>query len=329
YVDEEVHHEPHHGQTPIGVSDQTVEWSSEALADAEAAAPYVTKDKAEYARVVNDMHAINLLMLYYNAKIKAAQQVLLYGYDRDEAHLEKAEPLLAESVERFKELTQVAGPAYITATSMETSQRRIPFPGGMKNFPSWQQCLPMYEKELATFRKRVTELQSGATVRESGPAKPFPQVAFTLKPGAGEAFTVDEGAQLFMGGGPAISEVAPELAGMRGIRIAPREGGALEFNLAAPAQILVGVAMAGSKKYALFDLETEQWNLLLLNAVSAPKIPAMAVWAKPLPAGANEIDLGRGLYAVLGFIPADYRVAPRVNFADNGSGPANLDWLFE
>jgi len=170
YVDEEVHHQPHHGETPIGVSDETVEWSSKALADAQAAAPYVTKDKAEYARVVNDMHAINLLMLYYNAKIKAAEQVLLYGYDRDRTHLEQAEPLLAESVDLYKQLTAVAGPAYITATSMETSQRRIPFKGGMKNYPGWRQCLPMYEKELAAFRKRVAELQSGAAAHESAPA---------------------------------------------------------------------------------------------------------------------------------------------------------------
>ncbi|MGH9607741.1 MAG: hypothetical protein ACRD3N_18795 [Terracidiphilus sp.] len=329
YVDEQVHHQPHHGETPIGVSNQTVADSSEALADAEAAAPYVTKDKAEYERVVNDMHGINLLMLYYNAKIKAAQDVLLYGYDHDATHLRDAEPLLAQSVDYFKQLTAVAGPAYITATSMETSQRRIPFPGGMKNFPSWHQCLPMYEKELATFKLRIAELSSGTALHEGQPDKPFAQVAFTLKPGAGEAFTVEKGAQLFLGGGPAISELAPELVRMRGIRIAPREGGALEFNLAEPAQILVGFASNESRNNSLLDPETEQWNLLLLNALDAPKVPAMAVWAKPLPAGANELDLGKGQYVVLGFIPADYRASPRVNFAGDGSGPANLDWLFE
>ena len=53
----------------------------------------------------------------------------------------------------------------------------------------------------------------------------------------------------------------------------------------------------------MLDPETEQWNLLLLNAVSAVKMQAMAVWAKPLPAGANDLDLGKGAYVVLGFIP--------------------------
>ena len=327
YVAEEVKHEPHHGVTPVGVSNQTVADSREALADAEAAAPFVTRDKAEYERVVNDMRAISLLMQYYNAKIRAAEQVLLYGYDHDTADLEKAEPLLAQSVDLFKQLTDVAGPAYTTATGMETSQRRIPFPGGMKNFPSWRQCLPMYEKELATFRKRIAELSAGAAVHESGSEKPFPQVDFTLKPGAGETFTVENGAQLFKDGGAEISELAPQLAGLRGIRIAPREGGTLDFTLAAPAQILVGIAAHASTGNSALDPETEQWNLLLLNALSAPKQPGMAVWAKPLPAGANELDLGKGSYVVLGFIPADYHVTPHINFA--GSEPANLDWLFE
>jgi len=331
YVAEEVKHEPHHGETPIGVSDETVEWSAQALAAAEAAAPYVTEDKAEYARVVNDMHAIALLMQYYNAKTKAAEQVLLYGYDRDQAHLLQAEKLLKESVERFRELTAVAGPAYRTATSMETSQRQIPFRGGMDHYPNWQQCLPMYETELATFQKRIEQLKAGAVEEQNKPNEPLPQVAFTLDAGVGEEFTVEKGASLFAGSSPAIMELAPELAGMKGIRIARSEGGTLRFNLAQAAQILVGFASNGSNRNSVLDPETEQWNLVLLNAVSARKVPAMAVWAKTLPAGENELDLGNGQYVVLGFIPADFQLAPHVNFAPAGTGnkPPNLDWLFE
>jgi len=189
----------------------------------------------------------------------------------------------------------------------------------------------MYEKELATFRKRIAELNSGATVNESASGKPFPQVDFTLEPGAGEEFTVEKGAPLFKDGGPQISELAPQLNGLRGIRIAPREGGSLHFTLAQPAQILLGYQASGSGENSVLDSATEQWNLLLLNAVTAPKVPAMAVWAKVLPAGENEIDLGKGAYVVLGFIPADLHVMPHVNFtsANAGGGPPNLDWLFE
>jgi hypothetical protein len=331
YVALEVNHEPHLGETPIGVSDETVAASHRALEIAQAAAPFVTKNKEEYERAVNDMRAINLLMLFYNAKLKAAEQVLLYGYDRDMSHLHQAETLLAASVDRFRELSAVAGPAYRTAISMETSQRRIPFPGGMNQFPNWQQCLPMYEKELATLRKRITQLSSGSPIDENEPNAPFPQVSFTLEPGVGEAFTLEKGASLFIGSNEAITGLAAELTGMKGIRLAPAQGGTLRFNLAQPAQILVGFTGNSSRRNSVLDPETEQWNLLLLDAVTAPKIPEMEVWAKPLPAGSNELDLGKGQYVILGFIPADLHITPHVNFAQSSSegGPPNLDWLFE
>ncbi len=330
YVAEEVKQQPHHGATPIGVSDATVKASQQAYAAAQAAAPYVTQNRAEYERIVNDMHSISLLMQFYNDRIRAAQEVMLYGYDRKIEHLQRAEPLLAESVQRYRELTSLAGPAYRTATSMETTQRQIPFPGGLKHFPSWQQCLPMYEKELATFRSRVAALSSGAPITEKDAATTLPQVAFQLLPGAGEEFTVAKGAGLFAGSPEAISELAPELSGMKGIRIAPEQGGTLRFTLSQPAQVLVGFTRAASRRNSVLDPDTEQWNLVLLHAVAAPRVKSMAVWAKPLAAGENELDLGKGQYVVLGFIPADYQVAAQVNFDRGGeSGTPNLDWLFE
>jgi len=183
---------------------------------------------------------------------------------------------------------------------------------------------------LATFRKRLGQLSSGAKIDENKPVEPLPQIAFTLKPGAGEAFTVEKGADLFAGANAGISELAPELSGMKGIRISPSEGGTLRFVLAEPAQILVGFVSNSSRKNTVLDPESEQWNLVLLNAIAASKVSAMAVWAKPLPAGENELDIGKGQYVVLGFIPADYHVAPHVNFANTGDGgPPKLDWLFE
>ena len=164
YVALEVKKEPHHGDTPIDVSGEVVEASRQALEAAEAARSFVTRNKDEYTRVVNDMRSISLLMQFYDAKTRAAVQMMLYGYDHDAAHLRQAETLLTESVEQFRALTNVAGPAYRTATGMETAQRRIPFRGGMNQFPNWQQCLPMYEKELATFRQRIAQLSAGTPV---------------------------------------------------------------------------------------------------------------------------------------------------------------------
>jgi hypothetical protein len=57
----------------------------------------------------------------------------------------------------------------------------------------------------------------------------------------------------------------------------------------------------------------------------------ITVWTKPLPAGVNDLDLGKGAYIVLGFIPEDAHVTPHINFSTESTNgqPPNLDWLFE
>jgi hypothetical protein len=103
----------------------------------------------------------------------------------------------------------------------------------------------------------------------------------------------------------------------------------IRFRLDKPAQILVGFFKSSSRKQVNVSPDTEQWNILLPNAVSEAKGLPISVWAKPLPAGENDLDLGKGAYVVLGFIPEDTHVTPHVNFDPGGKQPPNLDWLFE
>ena len=74
---------------------------------------------------------------------------------------------------------------------------------------------------------------------------------------------------------------------------------------------------------------TEQWNMLLPDAITMAKGLPITVWAKPLPAGLNDLDLGKGAYVVLGFIPEDTHVTPHVSFNPRREPTPNLDWLFE
>ena len=101
----------------------------------------------------------------------------------------------------------------------------------------------------------------------------------------------------------------------------------IHFTLAKPAQILVGFFKSDSSKALNVSPATEQWNILLPDAITLAKGLPVTVWAKPLPAGPNDLDLGKGAYIVLGFIPEDLKVSPHVNFAAGQS--VNLDWFFE
>jgi hypothetical protein len=280
------------------------------------------------------MRAIHALMQFYNAKTQAAALVMQFGYDHNLADLNNAEPLLAQSIDHFRELVQLTDSTYRDAAAMHTSQRRIPVTGG-PDTDHFRDVLPTYEHELTTFRQRLKTLNSGktATADINPNPTPLPQVSFTLSPGAGETFTVAPGQDLYMDNPEAtIASVIPELNGLTGIRVSTHQKEPLHFTLAQPAQILVGFFKSNSRKAHNVSPATEQWNILLPNAIipTGKNIP-ITVWSKPLAAGRNDLDLGEGAYIVLGFIPESTHVTPHIASTTAGADgqPPNLDWLFE
>ncbi len=240
------------------------------MKEAEAAAPGIAPDaKPEYERVVNDMRAIQHLMAYYNAKVQAAALVMRYGYDHDMSHLVAARTLLAQSVEEFAKLTNLTDKTYRNAAGMQTSQRQIPVRGGPQT-NHWRDLLPVYQKELATFDKRLTALRSGSQISEAKPTQ-LPQVGVhaarrrrrSLHRARAQASTADQDAP--------IASVAPELDGLKGIRVSTHQETPIHFTLDKPAQILVGFFKSNSRKQVNVSPDTEQWNILLPNAVSEAK----------------------------------------------------------
>lgn len=342
YVAKEFHHQPHLGETPIGVVDEVAASSSKAVVEAEAAASGITKNREEYERIVNDMRAIHALMLFYKAKTHAAEQVMLFGYDRDFSRLEQAEALLAESIQHFRDLAALTDKTYRNAAGMQTSQRQIPIRGGPAT-NHWRDLLPIYEKELATFRTRLQMLRANvangrvenasAEIRTGKPATRLPEVDFTLLPGAGEVFSVAEGQPLYTDNEAVkITKLLPELNGIKGIRISGDRSRPLHFQLSQPSQILIGFLKPNSRQSSNFASETEQWNLLLPNAVTsnAKANSQISIWTKSFPQGESDLDLGKGAYVVFGFIPDGYHVTPHFDLSmSSDGGQPNLDWLFE
>lgn len=331
YVTNEVNHKPHHGETPLGVAAEVAASSAKAVTEAEAAAPGVSASaQPEYERIVNDMRAIAALMTFYNHKTQAAALVMQFGYDHNQADLTKAEPLLAASVEDFARLTQLTETTYRNAAGMQTSQRQIPVRGGPTT-NRWSDLLPVYRKELATFEKRLKTLGTAQANSVSAPLKRLPEVPFTLAPGAGERFSVSPGEKLYADAATQIVNVAPELNGMTGIRVSTQQETPIHFTLTQPAQILVGFFKSGSKKGMNVSPATEQWNIVLPNALTTARGIPVTVWSKSLPSGVNDLDLGKGAYVVVGFIPEDTHVTPHIDFSTTGTNgaPPNLDWLFE
>jgi hypothetical protein len=172
YVQREFTHQPHVGETPIGVAAEVTDASAQAVQEAEAADPYVTQDRAEYERILNDMRCIHTLMQYYNAKTQAAELVMLYGDDHNLDHLVQAETLLAASVDFYRTLVGLTDTTYRQAAALLTGQRQIPFSGKDGKYPHWRDVLPEYEHELKTFQGHLASLQNDAATSPSTAAPP-------------------------------------------------------------------------------------------------------------------------------------------------------------
>lgn len=334
YVRKEWEHRPHEGETPIGVAAEVMQSAIRAAADAEAARPLVKANGEEMDRLANDMRAIEQQYRYYNAKTNAAALVLRYGYSHDLNDLRRALALLTESLQHYRRLVEITDKTYREACSVHSSSRRIPFLGAPGRYTHWRDCLPAYQRELANFQKNLKLLETSAPRTSSLDRPAWPGVAVKLAGDAGELFRVEPGARLYTDRPLVMQQIAPELRGLTGIRIAQAEaaknGVRLAFDLAEPAQVLVGF-FRSEKKGAAAAPPANEWEPVLRNGIAAEGHPGFTVWSHALPKGPNELDFGRGAYVVLGFIRRDVQPEPRMVFfsqADARQRP-DLDWLFE
>jgi hypothetical protein len=162
YVQREWHRKPHDGETPPLLLREVLNFSGQAVASVDAADSAVTKNRAEYNRLRNDIHAIRAMCEHYAAKVSAATLVLRYRHSHAAADMHRAAEYLAASVEHYRTLVQLTDHAYDFANSLQTSHRRIPATGAddgkSVNF-HWRQLLDDYERELVEFEASVRQLE--------------------------------------------------------------------------------------------------------------------------------------------------------------------------
>jgi hypothetical protein len=235
--------------------------------------------------------------------------------------MEKASTYLAESLEHFRTLTDLTKDTYNFANTMQHSQRKIPTTGGVDGKPAffhWTQMLPLYEKELADFQKKVAGLKSGvAAAPDESTIKPLPKAAFKVLSKNAEAYTVEVGAKIFTDRNYTITSLAPELNGLVGVRFSHAEAKAdryvpVELELAEPVDVLIGYFKSRQSFWRKPpDLETDALAAerggvepLLLNAASIEELPAVDVHAVRFDAGRQKLELrGSGSFIVLGIVP--------------------------
>lgn len=341
YVEKQWLHQPHDGETPAYAIGAVTEAGSEAVKAIEKAAPYVTRNRAEFERLKNDTYCYQALADFYAWKVRAAMHVLRYQYSRDTSDLNKALPELARSVDAFKKLVSLTKDTYLYANSMQTGQRRIPASGADGKNTTWAELLPTYEQELQHFTQNLRLLKSSpGTAGNTSGIHPLTAAPVELDPGT-QTFRVAAGTRPFTDEAYRIDHVATELTGLQGVRLSLKkqqdDGTKLHFTNREPVQVLVGFFNSTNRDYVSPSaLETNanandrgQADVKLLNAVGIPGLPAVNIHSYSFEPGEHTLAFKHGGCLILGFIPRAQQITPRdAGFKGAQTGKGGLDWLF-
>jgi hypothetical protein len=324
YVEREWKKQPHEGETPPSINAEILDFSAKAVEAIDSAEPLVTKNKDEYQRLRNDVHCIQAMSQFYAAKVNAAMLVLRYNnYSHDLADMEKAQTFLAESLDHYRKLTELTKDTYNFVNSMQTSQRKIPVVGGVGGKPAnyhWTQVLPVYEQEFADFAKQLDMLKRGGgkpQVAVDSDIKPLAGAAFKLLGDSAQTYEVKVGANPYTDRKYRITALAPELAGLTGIRFSHEEAkngryAPVEFESDQPVQVLIGYFQDKREIFAQPpSLETDAQAAdrsdvepIILNAAAIEECPAVNLHVLKFDKGRHAIDVrGKGSFVIFGVIP--------------------------
>jgi hypothetical protein len=337
YAEKQWKKEAHIGETPMQIAEEILVHGRDAIAAIEKAAPFVTTDLEEFNRLKNDMYIHNEMAKFYSDKVKAAIQVLRFKYSDDVADLEKALPLLESSLVHYKQLAKLTEDTYLYANSMQTKQRKIPMRGVDKTFIHWKEMVPVFEVELANFKKSIDSLKNSKT-KKTAQVKAYQNANVKVLTKDVKYFTAKEGAQPFADKVNSVKALAPELVGLKGIAFnaaqQEKEGTSLTFNSAKAVTVLVAFFNDKSTEYSpapVLEIDASANNYgqaesKISKGVVLGEMPLMNVHAYSFQAGTNTLTLAKGKALVLGFVDAKQNIKI-YDAALDGSGK-DIDWLF-
>lgn len=352
YVERELKGERHIGETPLDMVKEVTYFANRAKSLIGDVKSKVTLNAEEYGYWETDIEAISLMADSYGRKIEAAIKIITYkntmGEDLhgDLTLLEEAQVLMKESLEIYRNLAQLTDKTYLYANSMQTPQRKIPFPDGEK-YGHWTQCLPEYEKEYANFAKHVEEMKNGIYPSEEtedlAAIKPLAQAKFKVLTEGYPTYEIKKGNNVFTDAPSKIQNIAPEIKGLTGISMskenAIKNGAKFKIEFEEDSQLLIGYFKVKGKNnkdwMRVPDLETNTHaddrgglSCVIGEALKVDNSPVVNVHVFQYEKGIHEISMDMGAYAILGVVPAGVQIKPR-HAGLAGDTLDMLDWMFE
>ena len=347
YVKNEKNHEPHVGETPFDMMKDVAHFANEAYSLMDGLMP-LSQNSDELARILKDIEAIYYMTMHFCAKLNAAMKILEYKHGMDKycfgdiRLLDIAADHMKESLEWYEKLTVLTKETYFFANSMQTRQRKIPFPDG-DAYKHWEDCLPEYRKEYENFLVHKKELKNGITpVKDEAEPdiKRLNQADFRLISKDCEIFILDKDELIFTDCDFKIQNAAPEIYGLSGIRFglgkAIDGGVSISLDLKEDAYVLVGYMMGkGVEWLQLPELETNTHaehrgglEASYKNALKAQGCPPVNIHAYLYEKGEHELYFGTGGFVIAGIVPAKEALKAR-DAELAGEDYNTLDWMYE
>lgn len=311
YAEKKFKGEPHIGETPIQVAEEIVKHAEKAVARISTLEP-AGPQEAELRRLKNDIYIHEALAKHYSYKVKAAVQVLQFKYSKDVKSLQLALPDLERSVEAYRQLAALTDDSYLYANSMQTKQRKIPMRGVDATYKHWTEMLPVYEAELANFKKSIDSLsKSGGVAEQKRP--PLKIASVQLAQGFRRA-TLKKGVNLYTDQELVITHLPEEFEGLQAVMMdagkQKQEGTSLRFEAQTPVKVLVGYFNSTDKVFApkpVLEIDATandhgQADTKVRNAVRIQYMPMIDVHTYSFAAGKQELKLPKGEAIIMGFV---------------------------
>jgi hypothetical protein len=341
YADKEWKGIKHIGETPVQVIAEIEKHAS--IGENAIVKVSVNKNQEEFSRLKNDIVYYRYLGLHYSYKVKSALSVLRYKYSSDIDDLETAYNFLKSSLVLYRSLSFMTTTTYKYANSMQTSQRKIPMRGVDGTFKHWKEMLPVFEKELNTFRYKIDSLKKEeGTVTAA--TQPFDNATVQ---GDITFIRLDDNSKIFTDTSFVIKSMADELRGLKAMPLSFKQmmkhGTEINFANDKPVKVLVGyfktqrAAFTADTIYLKEpELETNasaddygQAEIKISNAIAIEGLPPVNVHTYSFKAGQHILKLEKGVCLILGFV--DGATVVPVYDAGLMSDLRNksMDWLFE
>jgi hypothetical protein len=226
---------------------------------------------------------------------------------------------------------------------MQTSQRKIPMRGVDGTYKHWTEMVPVFEKELNTFKQKIDSLKNNAGKVMSA-VMPFNNTTVQM---ALTTITLDNGKAVFPDTAMVIKNIAAELKGLKAVSIPFKQmlsnATEISFTTDKPVKVLVGYFKSQRGAFTVDtvflkvpELETNasaddygQAEIKISNAIAIEGLPPVNIHTYSFKAGQHILKLEKGVCLILGFIDGT-TVVPIYNaglMSDNKN--KNLDWLFE